>query len=146
MSSAPSIQPQAGFSTTDIPSQEAAEHQGTSLPDAEMIARLANSFFQLQPHQIPPAPVAPGVPMAPPALPDAPAPSVVTTAAPFAPARSPFGPPDLPPTTIPSVAPTPNPSAPAAPTNAQPGSRPLGMPDPPQPGASVGAAQLELAS
>ncbi len=143
MSSAQSLQPQAGFSTTDAPSPEALDHHGAGLPDAAMIARLANSFFQLQPNQTPPSPVAPGVPIAPPAIPDAPAPSVVTTAAPLAPARSPFGPPDLPPTTIPSVVPTPNLSAPAAPTNAQPGSRPLGMPDPPQPGASVGAAQID---
>ena len=88
----------------------------------------------------------PGVPVAPPSFPDAPAPSVVTTAAPHTPARPPFGPPDLPPTTIPSVVPTPNVSAPAAPTGAPPGSRPLGLPDVPQPGASVGAAQIDQPS
>ena len=51
MSSAQSLQPQAGFSTTDAPSPEALDHHGAGLPDAAMIARLANSFFQLQPNQ-----------------------------------------------------------------------------------------------
>jgi len=144
MSSAQLIETPAGLPSTAAPSEQAPTHHASAAPDAEMIARMANAFFQLQPHQAQPAPVSPGVPVAPPSLPEAPAPSVVTSAAPYVPARSPVGPPDLPPTTIPSVAPTPNLSAPAAPTYAQPGTRPLGLPDPPQPGASLGGAQADL--
>ncbi len=142
MSSAQLIPAHGNGLSTDVPLQDALDHQSSAAPDPEMIARLANAFFLLQPHQAPPAPTAPGAPVATPAPPEPPAPSVVTTAAPLAPARAPFGPPDLPPTTIPSVVPTPNVAIPAAPTHAQPGSRPLGLPDPPQPGASLGSAQL----
>jgi cysteine desulfurase / selenocysteine lyase len=141
MPSAPSPQAPTNPPPLDVPASDALLHHSPVLPDPEMIARLANAFFQ-QPTQAPPGPTAPGAPIAPPSPPEAPSPSVVTTAAPYAPARSPFGPPDLPPTTIPSVVPTPNVAAPSAPTNAQPGFRPLGMPDPPQPGASVGSAQV----
>jgi cysteine desulfurase / selenocysteine lyase len=143
MTSAQSIAAPAGIAPSDLPSEHLSDHDVIGAPDAEMIARLANAFFQLPPNQTPPAPSAPGVPVAIPAQPEVPAPTVATTAAPYAPARAPYGPPDLPPTTIPSVVPTPNLSAPAAPINSQPGSRPLGMPDPPQPGASAGSAQIE---
>jgi cysteine desulfurase / selenocysteine lyase len=144
MTSAQSIAPQAGLAPSDLPSDQLSGHDVIGAPDAEMIARLANAFFQLPPNHTPPAPTAPGVPLATPAQPELPAPSVATTAAPYAPARTAYGPPDLPPTTIPSVVPTPNLAAPGAPINSQPGSRPLGMPDPPQPGASAGSAQVEL--
>ncbi|QGM44403.1 family 2A encapsulin nanocompartment cargo protein cysteine desulfurase [Methylocystis heyeri] len=143
MTSAQSIAPPAGLAPSDLPSEQLSGHDVIGAPDADMIARLANAFFQLPPNQTPPAPPAPGVPVAIPAQPEIPAPSVATAAAPYAPARAPYGPPDLPPTSIPSVVPTPNLSAPAAPINSQPGSRPLGMPDPPQPGASAGSAQIE---
>jgi len=121
------------------PTQDVAHHAPLA-PDAQMIARLANAFFQAPPASATAAPVPFGLPATAPNLPDAPAPSLVTTAAPYAPARSPFGPPDLPPTTIPSVVPTPNVPAPAAPTTLQSSTRPLGLADVPQPGASVGSA------
>jgi cysteine desulfurase/selenocysteine lyase len=105
-----------------------------------MIAGLANAFFQAPPASLASTPVPFGLPVTTPNLPDAPAPSVVTTAALFAPARTPLGPPDLPPTTIPSVVPTPNIPAPAAPSTLQSSTRPLGLADLPQPGASVGSA------
>ena len=146
MSSAQSIPASPNMSATDVPSHETLEHHAPAPFDPQMIAQMANSFFQLQPHQVPPAPIAPGVPVAAPLAPDVPAPSVVTTVAPYAPARPSYGPPDIPPTTIPSVVPTPNVAAPAAPTNSQPGSRPLGMPDPPRPGASVGALEADVPS
>jgi cysteine desulfurase/selenocysteine lyase len=143
MSSAQSIPASPNMPATDVPSHETLEHHAPAPFDPQAIAQMANAFF-LQPAQFTPAPTTPGVPVAPPAMPEAPAPSIVTTAAPYTPARAPLGPPDIPPTTIPSVVPTPNVSAPAAPTHAQPGSRPLGLPDPPQPGASVGSAQSEI--
>ena len=89
------------------PAQDAAHHAPAPF-DPQMIAGLANAFFQAPPASLASAPVPFGLPVATPNLPDAPAPSVVTTAAPFAPARAPLGPPDIPPTTIPSVVPTPN--------------------------------------
>ena len=127
------------------PSQDVAHHAPLA-PDAQMIARLANAFFQAPPASLTSAPVPFGLPVTAPNLPDAPAPSVVTTAAPFAPARAPLGPPDLPPTTIPSVVPTPNVPAPAAPTTLQSSTRPLGLADVPQPGASVGSASPSAAA
>ncbi|MGA9600815.1 MAG: segregation protein B, partial [Methylocystis sp.] len=144
MSSAQSIPASPNMPATDVPSHETLEHHAPAPFDPQMIAQMANAFFQLQPHQVPPEPIAPGVPVAAPLAPDVPAPSVVTTVAPYAPARPSYGPPDIPPTTIPSVVPTPNVAAPAAPTNSQPGSRPLGMPDPPRPGASVGALEADV--
>ncbi|ARN82814.1 family 2A encapsulin nanocompartment cargo protein cysteine desulfurase [Methylocystis bryophila] len=144
MSSAQSIPASPRPPATDVPSHETLEHHAPAPVDPQMIAQMANAFFQLQPHQVPPAPIVPGVPVAAPLAPDVPAPSVVTTVAPYAPARASYGPPDVPPTTIPSVVPTPNVAAPAAPTSSQPGSRPLGMPDPPRPGASVGALEAEV--
>ena len=74
-----------------------------------------------------------------PSLTDIPAPSIVTTVAPLAPARAPFGPIDFPPTTIPSVVPTPNVPAPSAPQTLHSSTRPLGLADVPQPGASLAA-------
>ncbi len=144
MSSAQSIPASPNMPATDVPSPETLEHHTPAPFDPQMIAQMANAFFQLQPHQAPPAPIAPGVPVVAPLAPDVPAPSVVTTVAPYAPARPSYGPPDIPPTTIPSVVPTPNVAAPAAPTHSQPGSRPLGMPDPPRPGASVGALEADV--
>ena len=140
MSSAQSIPASPTMPATDVPSHEAVDHHAPAPFDPQMIAQLANAFFQLQPHQAPPAPIAPGAPIAAPLAPEVPGPTVVTTAAPYAPARPSFGPLDVPPTSIPSVVPTPNVAAPAAPISA----RPLGLPDPPQPGASVGA--LDVAS
>lgn len=118
--------------------------QAPSWPDSSVIAQLANAFFSAQPTHGSLDPVMaqstpPGPPVTSPSLPDVPAPSVVTSVAPFTPARPPFGPPDLPPTTIPSVVPTPNIPAPAAPTNLQSPTRPLGLDDVPQPGASPGS-------
>jgi len=115
----------------------------------EMIAQLANSFFQtppISPAATPSAPVSSlplspvGLPVTTPGLPDMPAPSVVTTIAPHAPAKPPYGPPDIPQTTIPSVVPTPNIPAPSAPTSMQSPTRPFGVADAPQPGASIGQA------
>ena len=144
MSSAQSIPASPNMPATDVPSHETLEHHAPAPFDPQMIAQMANAFFQRQPHQVPPAPVAPGAPAAAPLAPDIPAPSVATTVAPYAPARPSYGPPDIPPTTIPAVVPTPNVAAPTAPTNSQPGSRPLGMPDPPRPGASVGASEADV--
>jgi len=144
MSSAQSIPASPNMPATDVPSQETVEHHAPAPFDPQIIAQMANAFFQLQPHQIPPAPIGPGVPISAPLPPDVPAPSVLTTVAPYAPARPSYGPPDIPPTTIPSVVPTPVIAAPSAPTYAQPGSRPLGMPDPPQPGASVGGLEADV--
>ena len=122
------------------PAQDVTHHAPAPF-DPQMIAGLANAFFQAPPS----APVPFGPPVATPNLPDAPAPSVVTTAAPFAPARAPLGPPDVPPTTIPSVVPTPNIPAPSAPTTLQSSTRPLGLADLPQPGASAGGASPSAA-
>ena len=101
MSSAQSIPASPNMPATDVPSHETLEHHAPAPFDPQMIAQMANAFFQLQPHQVPPAPIAPGVPVAAPLAPDIPAPSVVTTVAPYAPARPSYGPPDIPPTTIP---------------------------------------------
>jgi cysteine desulfurase/selenocysteine lyase len=146
MSSAPSKLEPASLPSHDAPSEDAlADHASSwpdpasSWPDPNVIAQLANAFFQTPPNQSAPVPVSPGVPIAPPSLPEAPAPSIVTSAAPFVPARPPIGAPDLPPTTIPSVVPTPNVSAPAPPTALQPAVPPYGLSDAPQPGASTGA-------
>jgi len=84
------------------PAQDVAHHAPPPF-DPQMIAGLANAFFQAPPASLASAPAPFGLPVATPNLPDAPAPSVVTTAAPFVPARAPLGPPDIPPTTIPSV-------------------------------------------
>ena len=126
------------------PARDAAHHAPAPF-DPQMIAGLANAFFQAPPASLTSAPVPFGLPVATPNLPDAPAPSVVTTAAPFAPARTPLGPPDIPPTTIPSVVPTPNIPAPSAPTTLQSSTRPLGLADVPQPGASAGGASPSAA-
>ncbi|PWB82330.1 MAG: segregation protein B [Methylocystaceae bacterium] len=112
---------------------------GLAWPDPSVIAQLANVFFQAPPNQVVSTNVGPGAPVVPPSPTEVPAPSVVTTAAPFTPARLPYGAPDLPPTTIPSVAPTPNVSVPSAPEQAQPSLLPPGFADLPQPGASAGA-------
>lgn len=140
MSSAkPAAPASADLPLDPVPVQDAGHHAAPAI-DPDMIARLANAFFQ-QPLL---SPAATPLPLAPPAhmpsLPDTPAPSVVTTAAPFAPARAPFGPPDIPQTTIPSVVPTPNIPAPSAPTGLQSPTRPLGLDQVPQPGASAGSA------
>jgi cysteine desulfurase/selenocysteine lyase len=140
MSSAPSNATAVGAAAPDAPSAETLTHRSAPgfLPDAAMIARLANSFFHA-PQSDSPATLSPGAPIVPPTQPEPPAPSVVTSVAPFAPARPPMGPPDLPPTTIPSIAPTPNLSAPSAPVGLQPAVPPYGLSDVPQPGASAGA-------
>jgi cysteine desulfurase/selenocysteine lyase len=123
------------------PAQDVAHHAPAPF-DPRMIAGLANAFFQAPPAS---GPVPLVLPAATPNLPDAPAPSVVTMAAPYAPARAPLGPPDIPPTTIPSVVPTPNIPAPSAPTTLQSSTRPLGLADLPQPGASAGGASPSAA-
>jgi cysteine desulfurase/selenocysteine lyase len=106
-----------------------------SWPDPALIAELANSFFHSSPHGPDSTRESPGTPIAPPSPAMIPAPSVVTSVAPYAPAASPFGTPDLP-TTIASVVPTPNISAPTAPSLSQ--HAVPGLPDVPQPGASPG--------
>jgi len=127
------------------PSIEAVDHHAPAPFDPEIIAQMANSFFQAPlPGSAPilPNPTSASSPVAPPVampgLPDAPAPSVVNTLAPHVPAKLSYGPPDIPQTTIPSVVPTPNIPAPSAPTSMQSSTRPLGVADVPQPGASVG--------
>jgi cysteine desulfurase/selenocysteine lyase len=106
-----------------------------SWPDPAIIAEIANGFFRASPQRPGPSPQSPGMPIVPPTPALMPAPSVVTTIAPLAPAASPLGTPDLP-TTIPSVVPTPNISAPPAPSRDQ--HLVPGLPDAPQPGASPG--------
>ncbi len=108
-------------------------------PDPSVIAQLANAFFQAPPNQAASTSAGPGIPIVPPSPTEAPAPSVLTTVAPFTPARPPYSAPDLPPTTIPSVVPTPNISAPSVPERAQSSLLPPGLSDLPQPGASAGA-------
>lgn len=116
-----------------------ADHHAVPVIDPDMIARLANAFFQQPP--VHPAAASPfGPPVLTPSPPDAPAPSVTTTVAHHTPARAPYGPPDIPQTTIPSVVPTPNIPAPAAPTGLQSPTRPLGLDHVPQPGASRGSS------
>jgi cysteine desulfurase/selenocysteine lyase len=127
------------------PSVEAVDHHAPAPFDPEIIAQIANSFFQAPlPGSVPilPNPTSASSPVAPPVtmpgLPDAPAPSVVNTLAPHVPAKLSYGPPDIPQTTIPSVVPTPNIPAPSAPSTMQSSTRPLGIADVPQPGASMG--------
>ena len=140
------IAPTLADSAVDgAPAQDAAHHAPAPF-DPRMISGLANAFFQAPPVSLASTSVPFGLPVATPNLPDAPAPSVITTAAPFAPARAPLGPPDIPPTTIPSVVPTPNIPAPSAPTTLQSSTRPLGLADVPQPGASAGGASPSAAS
>ena len=103
-----------------------------SAPDPNLIAQLANYFFRTPPDGPIPTQDSPGMPLVPPSPNMAPAPSVVTSAAPLIPAALPFGPPDFPPTTIASVVPTPNISAPTTPA------APHGLPDVPQPGSTAG--------
>ena len=139
------IAPTLADSPVDGAPAQGAAHHAPAPFDPQMIAGLANAFFQAPPASLASAPVPFGLPVPTPNLPDAPAPSVVTTAAPFAPARAPLGPPDIPPTTIPSVVPTPNIPAPSAPTTLQSSTRPLGLADVPQPGASAGGASPSAA-
>lgn len=138
-SAKPALPASADFPLDNVPAQDVGHH-GAPVIDPDMIARLANAFFQQPPVQ----PAAAGLPFGPPvlapSLPDLPAPSIVTTVAPLAPARTPYGPPDAPQTTIPSVVPTPNIPAPAAPTGLQSPTRPLGLDQIPQPGASLGGS------
>jgi cysteine desulfurase/selenocysteine lyase len=116
MSSAkPAVPASADLPLDNIPVQDVGHHAAPAI-DPNMIARLANAFFQQSPAPLTNAPPPFGPPALTPSLPDVPAPSVVTTIAPHAPARVSFGPPDVPQTTIPSVVPTPNIPAPAAPT------------------------------
>ncbi|MGO9432099.1 family 2A encapsulin nanocompartment cargo protein cysteine desulfurase [Rhodoblastus sp.] len=104
-------------------------------PDPSVIAQMANAFFQQPSHGTVPSAADPGIPLAPPSPAFFPAPNVVTTIAPYAPANPLVGPPDLPPSTIPSVVPTPNITAPHAPNFS---SLPTGYGEPPMPGASPG--------
>ncbi len=136
-SAKPAVPASADLPLETLSAQDAGRHTAPPI-DADMIARLANAFFQQPPAPLASAPPPFGPPALTPSLPDAPAPSVVTTVAPHAPARASFGPPDIPQTTIPSVVPTPNIPAPAAPTGLQSPTRPLGLDQIPQPGASVG--------
>lgn len=131
------------------PSSELASHHADMPFTPEAIAQIANAFFQAPPASPANTPLAPvsslplspvGLPVTTPSLPDLPAPSVVNTVAPHAPAKSPYGPPDVPQTTIPAVVPTPNIPAPSAPTSMQSPTRPFGIADAPQPGASMGQA------
>ncbi|GLI93453.1 family 2A encapsulin nanocompartment cargo protein cysteine desulfurase [Methylocystis echinoides] len=140
MSSAkPAVPASADLPLDNIPVQDVGHHAAPAI-DPNMIARLANAFFQQSPAPLTNAQPPFGPPALTPSLPDVPAPSVVTTLAPHAPARVSFGPPDVPQTTIPSVVPTPNIPAPAAPTGLQAPTRPLGLDQIPQPGASIGSA------
>jgi cysteine desulfurase/selenocysteine lyase len=141
-----------------LPSEDAFTHHDAAAPDAQIIAQMANAFFGALPHATLPtngsvtqqtgapalAGALPSVPAVTPSLTDIPAPSVVTTIAPHAPARAPFGPVDFPPTTIPSVVPTPNVPAPSAPQTLHSSTRPLGLADIPQPGASLGGATSSI--
>lgn len=136
----PQTSPSLGDLPIDgVPSEEAVNHDAPISVDPEMIARLANAFYLAPPGPTGPAPLPFGVPVTPPSLTDAPAPSIVTSIAPLAPARAPYGPPDVPQTTIPSIVPTPNIPAPSAPTSLQSPTRPLGTANLPQPGASLGS-------
>jgi cysteine desulfurase/selenocysteine lyase len=117
----------------------AEPHAPPSWPDVAALEQLANALFQSPPHQPSSSPASPGIPAAPPSPVIMPAPSVVTTAAPFAPANPPMGAPDVPPTTIPSYVPTPNIAAPSSPPVSYPSAAPFGFSDVPQPGASPGS-------
>ena len=134
------ITPTLADSPVDGARAQDVAHHAPAPFDPLAIADLANAFFQAPPASLASTPVPFGLPVATPNLADAPAPSVVTTAAPFAPARAPLGPPDIPQTTIPSVVPTPNIPAPRAPSTMQSSTRPLGLANAPQPGASAGGA------
>lgn len=135
----PAIPASADLPLDNLPAQDAGHHAAPTI-DPNMIARLANAFFQQPPVPLANSSLPFGPPALTPSLPDAPAPSVVTTVAPLAPARAQMGPPDVPPTTILSVIPTPNIPAPAAPTGLQSPTRPLGLDQIPQPGASLGSS------
>lgn len=54
MSSAQSIPASPRPPATDVPSHETLEHHAPAPVDPQMIAQMANAFFQLQPHQVPP--------------------------------------------------------------------------------------------
>ncbi|MBM3553050.1 MAG: SufS family cysteine desulfurase [Alphaproteobacteria bacterium] len=141
-----------------LPSEETFTHHDAAAPDARIIAQMANAFFGALPHATLPtngavtqqagapalAGALPAVPAVTPSLTDIPAPSIVTSVAPHAPARAPFGPVDFPPTTIPSVVPTPNVPAPSEPQTLHSSTRPLGFADLPQPGASLGGATSSI--
>jgi cysteine desulfurase/selenocysteine lyase len=151
MPTAPQTPQLVDFPIDGLPSKEAFTHHDAAAPDAQIIAQMANAFFGALPHATLPttgavtqqsgAPALAGaLPAVTPSLTDIPAPSIATSVAPHAPARAPFGPMDFPPTTIPSVVPTPNVPAPSAPQTLHSSTRPLGLADIPQPGASLGGA------
>ncbi|MGJ0426159.1 family 2A encapsulin nanocompartment cargo protein cysteine desulfurase [Methylocystis sp.] len=141
-----------------LPSEDPFTHHDAAAPDAQIIAQMANAFFGALPNASLPSTGAvtqqtgapalagalPSIPAVTPSLTDIPAPSIVTSVAPHAPARAPFGPMDFPPTTIPSVVPTPNVPAPSAPQTLHSSTRPLGLADIPQPGASLGGATSSI--
>jgi len=143
-----------------LPSEDAFAHHDAAAPDAQIIAQMANAFFGALPNATLPtngavtqqsgapalAGALPSIPAVTPSLTDIPAPSVTTSVAPYTPARTPFGPVDFPPTTIPSVIPTPNIPAPSAPQTLHSSTRPLGLADIPQPGASLGGATSSIPS
>jgi cysteine desulfurase / selenocysteine lyase len=110
-----------------------------SWPDTAVLTQLANALFQPPRHQPLSSPASPGIPAVPPSPTVMPALSVVTTAAPLAPANPPMGAPDVPTTTIPSYVPTPNITAPSSPPVLQPSAASFGYSDVPQPGASPGS-------
>ena len=152
MPTAPQTPQFVDFPIDGLPSKEAFTHHDAAAPDAQIIAQMANAFFGALPNASLPttgavtqqsgAPALAGAlpPAVTPSLTDIPAPSIATSVAPHAPARAPFGPMDFPPTTIPSVVPTPNVPAPSAPQTLHSSTRPLGLADIPQPGASLGGA------
>lgn len=155
MPTAPQTPQLVDFPIDGAPSEEAFTHHDAAAPDAQIIAHMANAFFGALPHATLPttgavtqqsgAPALAGaLPAVTPSLTDIPAPSIVTSVAPHAPARAPFGPMDFPPTTIPSVVPTPNVPAPSAPQTLHSSTRPLGLADIPQPGASLGGATSSI--
>ena len=158
MPTAPQTPQFVDFPIDGLPSEEAFTHHDAAAPDAQIIAHMANAFFGALPNASLPttgavtqqsgapalAGALPSIPAVTPSLTDIPAPSIVTTVAPHAPARAPFGPMDFPPTTIPSVVPTPNVPAPSAPQTLHSSTRPLGLADIPQPGASLGGATSSI--
>lgn len=155
MPTAPQTPQFVDFPIDGAPSEEAFTHHDAAAPDAQIIAQMANAFFGALPHATLPttgavtqqsgAPALAGaLPAVTPSLTDIPAPSIATSVAPHAPARAPFGPMDFPPTTIPSVVPTPNVPAPSAPQTLHSSTRPLGLADIPQPGASLGGATSSI--
>jgi len=158
MPTAPQTPQFVDFPLDGVPSKEAFTHRDAAAPDAQIIAQMANAFFGALPHATLPttgavtqqsgapalAGALPSIPAVTPSLTDIPAPSIVTSVAPHAPARAPFGPMDFPPTTIPSVVPTPNVPAPSAPQTLHSSTRPLGLADIPQPGASLGGATSSI--